>query len=110
MVKIVLNIFPHTKRLPMADLERAKNATHTVFNQSPPYGGINLFATDPLLDLAASGFPDGVRQDLFEQGAFWGSHEARDIARLANTKLPELERYDGTGNRIDNVVYHSDAE
>jgi len=90
----------------MADPERAENATHSVFNQSPPYGGINLFATDPLLDLAASGFPDGVRQDLFELGAFWGSHEARDIARLANTKLPELERYDGKGNRVDHVVYH----
>ena len=90
----------------MADPERVKNGTHSVTNQSPPYGGINLFATDPLLDLAASGFPDGVRQDLFQQGAFWGSHEARDIARLANTKLPELERYDGKGNRIDQVVYH----
>ncbi|MDH3196091.1 MAG: isovaleryl-CoA dehydrogenase, partial [Hyphomicrobiales bacterium] len=81
-------------------------ATHAVINQSPPYGGNNLFATDPLLDLAASGFPDGVRQDLFQQGAFWGSHEARDIARLANTKLPELERYDSKGNRIDQVIYH----
>ncbi len=106
MAKFVLNILLHRKRLPMAAPEGAKCATHTVFNQSPPYGGINLFATDPLLDLAASGFPDGVRQDLFEHGAFWGSHEARDIARLANTKLPELERYDGKGNRIDNVVYH----
>jgi putative acyl-CoA dehydrogenase len=90
----------------MADPESARNATHSVTNQSPPYGGINLFATDPLLDLAASGFPDSVRQDLFQQGAFWGSHEARDIARLANTKLPELERYDGKGNRIDQVIYH----
>ncbi len=81
-------------------------ATHTVFNQSPPFGGINLFSTDPLLDLAASGFPDGVRQELFDQGAFWGSHEARDIAKLANTKLPELERYDGQGRRIDQVIYH----
>jgi putative acyl-CoA dehydrogenase len=90
----------------MADPERARNATHSVTNQSPPYGGINLFETDPLLDLAASGFPDGVRQDLFQHGAFWGSREARDIARLANTKLPELERYDGKGHRIDQVVYH----
>ena len=90
----------------MADPDRARNATHSVINQSPPYGGINLFETDPLLDLAASGFPDGVRQDMFQHGAFWGSHEARDIARLANTKLPELERYDGKGNRIDQVIYH----
>ncbi len=90
----------------MADPEPARHATHSVINQSPPFGGINLFASDPLLDLAASGFPDGVRQNLFENGAFWGSHEARDIARLANKKLPELERYDGKGNRIDQVIYH----
>ena len=90
----------------MAAPDPAKNTTHSVINQSSPYGGINLFATDPLLDLAASGFPDGVRHDLFQHGAFWGSHEARDIARLANTKLPELERYDGKGNRIDQVIFH----
>jgi putative acyl-CoA dehydrogenase len=106
MANFVLFALLHSKRLPMADPERAQSATHTVLNQSPPYGGINLFATDPLLDRAASGFPDGVRQNLFEQGAFWGSHEARDIARLANTNLPELERYDDKGNRIDQVVYH----
>ena len=42
--------------------------THKVVNQSPPYGGINLFETDPLVNAAASGFPDSVRQDLSEAG------------------------------------------
>jgi putative acyl-CoA dehydrogenase len=80
--------------------------THAVLNQSPPYGGINLFESDPLLNLAASGFPDGVRQELTELGAFWGTHEAREFARLANRNAPELERYDARGQRVDQVVFH----
>ena len=56
--------------------------THKLANQSPPYGGHNLFETDPLLNSAASGFPDAVRADLSEIGAFWGTHEAREFARL----------------------------
>ncbi|MGH6922738.1 MAG: acyl-CoA dehydrogenase family protein [Propylenella sp.] len=80
--------------------------THAVLNQSPPYGGINLFESDPLLNLAASGFPDGVRQELSELGAFWGMHEAREFARLANRNAPELERYDARGQRADQIVFH----
>ncbi len=75
-------------------------------NQSPPYGGINLFEADPLLNSAASGFPDAVRADLSELGAFWGTHEAREFARLANRHTPELERYSAKGERIDQVKFH----
>jgi putative acyl-CoA dehydrogenase len=39
-------------------------------------------------------------------GAFWGSHEASDLARLANRHIPELERYDARGERIDQVNFH----
>ena len=46
--------------------------THTIFNQAPPYGGQNLFASDPLLDGATSGFPDPVRQDLLDVGQVLG--------------------------------------
>ena len=80
--------------------------THKVTNQSPPYGGINLFEADPLANAAASGFPDSVRQELSELGAFWGTHEARDFARLANRYSPELERYNSRGERIDQVNFH----
>ncbi len=80
--------------------------THDILNQSPPYGGVNLFETDPLLGLAASGFPDAVRQDLVELGGFWGTYEAHEFARLANRHTPELERYDAKGRRIDQVVFH----
>ena len=80
--------------------------THKVVNQSPPYGGINLFEADPLVNSAASGFPDSVRQELSELGAFWGTHEAREFARLANRYTPELERYNAKGERIDQVTFH----
>ncbi|HEX9904130.1 MAG TPA: acyl-CoA dehydrogenase family protein [Propylenella sp.] len=79
---------------------------YSVFNQPPPYGGVNLFEADPLINAAASGFPDTVRQELAELGAFWGTHEAREFARLANRNLPELERYDARGERIDQVLFH----
>ena len=80
--------------------------THKLTNQSPPYGGINLFEADPLANSAASGFPDSVRLELSELGAFWGTHEARDFARLANRHPPELERYNARGERIDQVNFH----
>ena len=80
--------------------------THKVVNQSPPYGGVNLFEADPLVNSAASGFPDSVRQELSELGAFWGTHEAREFARLANRYTPELERYNAQGERIDQVTFH----
>jgi putative acyl-CoA dehydrogenase len=81
-------------------------STHEVFNQAPPFGGVNLFEADPLINAAAAGFPDPVRQELTELGAFWGTHEAREFARLANRETPELERYDASGNRIDQVLFH----
>ena len=76
------------------------------WNQSPPYGGINLFEADPLINAAAAGFPDSVRGELADLGAFWGTHEAREFARLANRNPPELERFDPRGNRVDQVLFH----
>ena len=82
------------------------DARTDVLNQSPPFGGINLFEADPLVNSAASGFPDAVRDELSDLGAFWGSYEAREFARLANIFTPELERYDAKGRRIDQVTFH----
>ncbi|HWT29718.1 MAG TPA: acyl-CoA dehydrogenase family protein, partial [Propylenella sp.] len=84
----------------------SRGATHEVFNQSPPYGGINLFEADPLINSAAAGFPDSVRNELSDLGGFWGTHEAREFARLANRNTPTLERYDSKGHRIDQVLFH----
>ncbi|MGQ7792773.1 isovaleryl-CoA dehydrogenase [Faunimonas sp. B44] len=81
-------------------------ATHRVFNQSPIYGGVNLFDADPLINSATAGFPDAVRHDLYEVGGSWGTHEMRDLARLANRHEPDLQRFDARGNRLDQVTYH----
>ena len=80
--------------------------THDVVNQSPRIGSINLLQTDPLLDRSAAGFSDSVRTDLSQSGAFWGSAEAREFARLSNIHPPQLDRYDDKGFRIDEVKYH----
>ncbi len=80
--------------------------THDVLNQSPRIGSINLLDTDPLLDRTAAGFPDSVRASLSQSGAFWGSAEAREFARLANINPPELDRFDARGARIDEVSFH----
>jgi putative acyl-CoA dehydrogenase len=84
----------------------AENETASRANQPPPYGDIDLFESDPLAVSATSGFPDAVRQDLNDLGAFWGTHEAREFARLANRNPPELERYDARGERVDQVHFH----
>ncbi|WP_092495311.1 acyl-CoA dehydrogenase family protein [Faunimonas pinastri] len=81
-------------------------ATSNLFNQPPLYGGVNLFQTNPILEGGASGFPDAVRENLDQFGRFWGSFDARELARLANRHLPELERYDARGERSDQVSFH----
>jgi len=88
------------------DLKPAREATHAVFNQTPPRVNIDLFQSDPLLDLECSGFPDSVREDLSRVGRFWGSEEAREFGRLANRETPELERFDPQGRRINQVAFH----
>ena len=51
-------------------------------------------------------FPNSVRQELSDLGAFWGTHEAREFARLANRFTPELDRYNAKGERLDQVTFH----
>ncbi|MCF1502779.1 isovaleryl-CoA dehydrogenase [Afifella sp. H1R] len=83
-----------------------RDATHAVFNQTPPRINLDLFQTDPLLDLMCAGFADPIRENLQQNGRFWGSGEAREFARLANSDLPELKRYDAWGRRINEVEFH----
>ncbi len=81
--------------------------THTVFNQSPPYAGKNLFSCDPILRSALDAVLDPQSEDeLGRAGAFWGSHEAMELARLANVNTPVLRTHDAQGNRADVVDFH----
>ncbi len=78
-----------------------------VFNQSPPFAGINLFKADPVLQRAvareAGGF-DRTALDAF--GATTGSAEAQEWGRLANEYPPVLKTHDAKGRRLDRAEFH----
>ena len=80
--------------------------THTVANQSSDYAGFNAFLGDPLLRLLAADLPESTLDSLAKHGRFCGSFEAHDLARLANTELPKLRRFDEKGRRLEMVDYH----
>jgi len=81
--------------------------THDAVNQPSAFVGRNLFETDPILTGAVDGVLDGTaEEDLFRLGAFWGSAEAHEIARLAERHPPSLRTHDPHGRRLDLVEYH----
>ena len=80
--------------------------THEVFNQSPPFAGLNLFTSDPALGAIVEGLPQAVIAQLAEHGAQWGSPETFEFGRLANQSPPVLRSFDPTGVRIDAVDFH----
>jgi putative acyl-CoA dehydrogenase len=81
--------------------------THEVFNQTPPFGDVNLFRCDPaLLDAVAregAGWATGWLDDL---GARLGRTEVLDLARVANEFTPRLVNFDRNGKRIDEIEFH----
>ncbi|MCO6402684.1 DNA alkylation response protein [Aurantimonas endophytica] len=80
--------------------------THKVFNQSSDYPGFNAYRSDPLLQLLTADLAEPTRQSLAQHGRFCGSFEAHDLARLANTEIPKLRRFDEKGRRLELVDYH----
>ena len=80
--------------------------THTVTNQSSDYAGFNAYLGDPLLRLLAADLPESTLDSLARHGRTCGSFEAHDLARLANTELPRLRRFDEKGRRLELVDYH----
>jgi putative acyl-CoA dehydrogenase len=81
--------------------------THTVFNQAPPFGDVNLFACDPALREGLEREGAGwARASLERLGAQLGSAAVLDLARVANASGPRLHNFDRTGVRIDEVEFH----
>jgi len=75
------------------------------FNQSPPFGDIDLFSADkPLAEAAARCGLDA--KALAACGKDYGSAETLDLGRVANENPPKLRTMDGKGNRIDFVEFH----
>ena len=80
--------------------------TQEVFNQSPPFTGINLFSSDPALGALVEGIPQAVVDQLGKHGAVWGSPETFELGRIANQLPPVLKTHDPNGVRIDSIEFH----
>src|SRR5499427_2624708 len=82
-------------------------ATHEVFNQSPPFEDVNLFAVDAPLKAAVTAFGGGAAQtELSDFGKHWGSAATAVCGRAANENTPKLRTFDSRGNRRDEVEFH----
>jgi putative acyl-CoA dehydrogenase len=86
---------------------RPRFDTHEVFNQSPPYENINLFASDqPLREAVVA---NGAAQEAAALSAFgeqWGAATVFTLGRQANENTPKLHAFDAKGFRRDAVEFH----
>lgn len=75
-------------------------------NQPKPWSGINAYRSDPLLvDLTAS-LSRGLREEYDVIGKYVTSHEAQELARMANQSPPQLRTHGVRGERLDVVEFH----
>ncbi|RXH01038.1 acyl-CoA dehydrogenase family protein [Bradyrhizobium zhanjiangense] len=82
-------------------------ATHEVFNQSPPFENVDLFAVDrPLVEAVKANGGAAAERELSEFGKHWGSAAMADRGRVANENTPKLRTFDAKGNRRDQVEFH----
>jgi putative acyl-CoA dehydrogenase len=86
----------------------ARHSPETVFNQSPPLEGYNLFDSDTALREAIHREGGGwIEPEARKLGELCGRPETINLGVLANRFAPELRTHDRFGNRIDEVTYHS---
>ncbi len=91
----------------MANVTHSFAATHEVFNQSPPFEDVDLFALDrPLKDAVAANGGASAELELSEFGRHWGSAAMAERGRLANENTPKLRTFDARGVRRDRVEFH----
>ena len=80
-----------------------------IFNQSPPFADVDLYATDAAFRDACRDGGISDRDDLASLTSYarsCGSAEALDEARLANEHAPTLQAFDAQGRRRDEVAFH----
>src|SRR6201991_237339 len=88
-------------------MKEAAFRTHEVFNQSPPFSDIDLFAVDrPLVEAVAANGGASAAKELSEFGRHWGSGAMAERGRIANENTPKLRSFDSRGNRRDEVEFH----
>jgi putative acyl-CoA dehydrogenase len=81
--------------------------THQLFNQSPPYEDVDLFATDAALQNAVKA--NGAADEAPAFSAFgrkWGTAEMFALGRRANENSPKLHTFNADGFRSDTVEFH----
>jgi putative acyl-CoA dehydrogenase len=88
-------------------MTQTASATHEVFNQSPPFEDVDLFALDrPLAEAVAANGGVAAQQELSEFGKHWGSAAMAARGRAANENTPKLRTFDSRGNRRDEIEFH----
>ena len=88
-------------------MSQATFATHEVFNQSPPFEDVDLYAVDrPLVEAVAANGGASAQAELSEFGKHWGSAAMAERGRIANENTPKLRTFDARGNRRDEVEFH----
>jgi putative acyl-CoA dehydrogenase len=88
-------------------MTRASFATHEVFNQSPPFEDVDLYALDrPLVEAVAANGGAAAEKELSDFGRHWGSAAMAARGRVANENTPKLRTFDSRGNRRDEVEFH----
>ncbi len=83
--------------------------THTVFNQVPPVGDVDVFSSNlPLVEAVAREGAGWVSERAGELGRFVGAvgGPQQEWGRLANENKPVLRTFDRYGHRIDEVEFH----
>src|SRR5437899_4454272 len=88
-------------------MSQATFSTHEVFNQSPPFEDVSLYAVGrPLVEAVAANGGASAEAGLSEFGKHWGSAAMAERGRLANENTPKLRIFDSRGNRRDEVEFH----
>src|SRR6478735_5300678 len=75
-------------------------------NQPEPWTGINAYRSDPLLVDISSSMPRAIREEFELIGRYATSHEAQELARMANQGTPHLRTHGPRGERLDVVDFH----
>ena len=75
-------------------------------NQPSLWSGINAYRSDPLIVDLTANLPRSIREDLEQMGRFVTSHEAQELARMANQGVPQLKTHGPRGERQDIVEFH----
>src|SRR5437899_5363076 len=88
-------------------MSQATFSTHEVFNQSPPFEDVSLYAVDrPLVEAVAANGGASAEGELSEFGKHWGSAAMAGRGRVANENTPKLRTFASRGNRRDEVEVH----